>query len=232
MSVMIELRPSAGPVLVVGGGAVALRRVRNLSDGGFRITVVAPSILDEIRGLPGVTCFARTFIDTDIPDGESRWALVLACTGERDVNRRIGEAARAHAIPVVVADSQDESTFFTPATLRDGGLQVAVSTAAPIRRSRSSSAKRSRPRLAPAGRASSSVPECPPVAPRAHERVGPMSSALVLAGHCSHLNGIPANPSGPTPLASATWATSTMSASASGEEPSLSRVLDGCDPTP
>ncbi|MBE0608725.1 MAG: bifunctional precorrin-2 dehydrogenase/sirohydrochlorin ferrochelatase [Dehalococcoidia bacterium] len=128
MSVMIELLPSAGPVLVVGGGAVALRRVRNLSDGGFRITVVAPSILDEIRGLPGVTCFARTFIDTDIPDGESRWALVLACTGERDVNRRIGEAARAHAIPVVVADSQDESTFFTPATLRDGGLQVAVST--------------------------------------------------------------------------------------------------------
>lgn len=128
MSVMIELRPSAGPVLVVGGGAVALRRVRNLSEGGFRITVVAPSILDEIRGLPGVMCFARTFIDTDIPDGESRWALVLACTGEREVNRRIGEAARAHAIPVVVADSQEESTFFTPATLRDGGLQVAVST--------------------------------------------------------------------------------------------------------
>lgn len=125
---MIELQPSAGPVLVVGGGAVALRRVRNLSDGGFRIAVIAPAILDEIRGLPGVTWFTRAFIDTDIPDGESRWALVLACTGEREVNRRIGEAARAHAIPVVVADSQDESTFFTPATLRDGGLQVAVST--------------------------------------------------------------------------------------------------------
>jgi siroheme synthase-like protein len=128
MSVLIELRPSAGPVLVVGGGAVALRRVRNLSDGGFSVTVIAPSILGEIRGLPGVTCFARAFIDTDIADGASRWALVLACTGEREVNRRIGEAARAHAIPVVVADSQDESTFFTPATLRDGGLQVAVST--------------------------------------------------------------------------------------------------------
>jgi siroheme synthase-like protein len=125
---MIELRPSAGPVLVVGGGEVALRRVRNLSDGGFRITVVAPSILDEIRGLPGVSCLDREFADTDIPDGESRWALVLACTGARDVNRRIGEAARAHAIPVVVADSQEESTVFTPATLRDGSLQVAVST--------------------------------------------------------------------------------------------------------
>lgn len=128
MSVMIELLPSAGPVLVVGGGAVALRRVRNLSGGGFRVTVVALDILEEIRGFAGVSCLDREFADADVLHGEPRWALVLACTGERAVNRRIGEAARARGIPVAVADSQEESTFFTPATLRDGGLQVAVST--------------------------------------------------------------------------------------------------------
>ena len=128
MSVMIELLPSAGPVLVVGGGAVALRRVRNLSDGGFQVTVVAPDILEQIHGMPGVSGLDREFADTDVLDGKPRWALVLACTREREVNRRIGDAARARGIPVAVADSPDESTFFTPATLRDGGLQVAVST--------------------------------------------------------------------------------------------------------
>ncbi len=128
MSVMVELQPSAGPVLVVGGGAVALRRARNLSEGGFRVTVVAPDILAGIRELPGATCFEREFADGDIPGGGERWALVIACTGQREVNRRAGEAARAWGIPVVVADARDESTCFTPATLRAGALQGAVST--------------------------------------------------------------------------------------------------------
>jgi precorrin-2 dehydrogenase/sirohydrochlorin ferrochelatase len=36
--------------------------------------------------------------------------------------------ARSVRIPVVVADAQSESTFFTPATLRDGQLAIAIST--------------------------------------------------------------------------------------------------------
>ncbi|MGH2632020.1 MAG: precorrin-2 dehydrogenase/sirohydrochlorin ferrochelatase family protein, partial [Tepidiformaceae bacterium] len=54
--------------------------------------------------------------------------VVLACTDSREVNRAIGAAARLRGIPVLVADRQAESTFFTPAVLRDGDLAVAVST--------------------------------------------------------------------------------------------------------
>lgn len=128
MSVMIELLPSAGPVLVIGGGTVALRRARNLSAGGFSVTVIAPDINPAIRQLPGVTCLQRGFAPGDIGEARPRWALVVACTDQREVNRAAGEAARVLGIPVVVADAQAESTAFTPATLRDGGLQVAVST--------------------------------------------------------------------------------------------------------
>lgn len=125
---MIELHPAAGRVLIVGGGEVALRKARNLVDGGFEVHVVAPSILPELAALPGVTVDLREFAETDITAAQPAWALVLACTSSRTVNRGVGELARERAIPVLVADSQDESTFFTPATLRDGGLQVAVST--------------------------------------------------------------------------------------------------------
>lgn len=128
MSVMIELLPSAGPVLVVGGGSVALRRAQNLVSGGFAVTIIAPEIDPAILALPRVTCLPREFAPADISSAQSRWALVLACTNQRDVNRAAGEAARALGIPVVVADAQPESTAFTPATLRDGDLQVAVST--------------------------------------------------------------------------------------------------------
>ena len=125
---MIELHPLAGRVLIVGGGDVALRKARNLVDGGFEVQVVAPSILPTLAALPGVVSEAREFADMDIAEVQPPWALILACTSSRAVNRRVGELARGRAIPVLVADSQDESTFFTPATLRDGGLQVAVST--------------------------------------------------------------------------------------------------------
>lgn len=128
MSVMLELLPSAGPALVVGGGTVALRRTRNLASGGFAVTVIAPAIDPAIRDLPGVTCLERGFVPGDISEADPRWAVVVACTDRREVNRAAGDAARASGIPVVVADAQAESTAFTPATLRDGGLQVAVST--------------------------------------------------------------------------------------------------------
>lgn len=127
MSLMIDLQPSAGPALVVGGGAVALRKVRNLAEGEFRVTVIAPEILDEITLQPFVSMVRRAFDEADI-EAEPAWSLVFACTNARDVNRRIGELARARNIPVVVTDRQGESTFFTPATIRDGDLAIAVST--------------------------------------------------------------------------------------------------------
>ena len=124
---MIELRADAGPALVVGGGTVALRKARSLAEGEFRFTVIAPEIRDEMRSLAFASTHERPFQEPDI-DAVPCWSLVFACTDDRAVNRRIGELARARNIPVVVTDAQDESTFFTPATIRDGDLAIAVST--------------------------------------------------------------------------------------------------------
>jgi len=54
--------------------------------------------------------------------------VVFACTDSREVNRLVGVEARRRNVPVVVADRQSESTFFTPATMRDGDLAIAIST--------------------------------------------------------------------------------------------------------
>jgi len=130
VSFLIDLQPSAGPALVVGAGTVALRRITNLAAAGFDVTVIAAAVDAASAALaahPAVTVVQRAFSDTDI-DGPGRWALVFACTDDRDVNRRAGELARAHGIPVAVADARAESTFFTPATAREGAVTIAVST--------------------------------------------------------------------------------------------------------
>ena len=121
---MIELLPVAGRALVVGGGAIAERKVRGLVEAGFGVTVVAPEVAGGIRELRGVDARKQAFTDADIPGH----AIVFACTNDRGVNKQVGAAARALGVPVVVVDRQEESTFFTPAVLRDGDLTVAVST--------------------------------------------------------------------------------------------------------
>lgn len=127
MSVMIDLQPSAGPALVVGGGDVAARKVRTLVEGGFEVVVIAPVVQDGITPGPGLTVHRRPFAESDLP-ADARYALVFACTDSRETNARVGALARAARVLVVVADAQEESTFYTPAAIRDGDLIVAVST--------------------------------------------------------------------------------------------------------
>lgn len=124
MSVLIELLPAAGPVLIVGGGPIALRRAARFTAGGFSVDLVAPEIVPELRALPGVSLALRPFAEGDIPGH----ALVCACTDSREVNARVGALARAAGIPVVVADRFEESTFSVPAIHRDGALVVGVGT--------------------------------------------------------------------------------------------------------
>lgn len=127
MSIIIELRPTAGPALIVGGGAVALRKALTLAEGAFRVTVIASEVSERLSEQPFVTVIERPFEDRDM-DAVPPWALVFACTNDRAVNHRIGELARLRNVLVVVTDAQDESTFFTPSTIRDGDLAIAVST--------------------------------------------------------------------------------------------------------
>ncbi|MCC6385869.1 MAG: bifunctional precorrin-2 dehydrogenase/sirohydrochlorin ferrochelatase [Dehalococcoidia bacterium] len=124
MGLLIEVQPSAGVALVVGGGTVALRKVRSLAEAGFAVEVVSPAVRPEIASLPGVMVTRRLFAADDVIGR----ALVFACTGDREVNALAARAARAAGVLVLVADAGDEGTFTSPAVYRDGDFALAVST--------------------------------------------------------------------------------------------------------
>lgn len=99
------------PVVVVGGGAVARRRIDALLSFGARVTVIAPTL----RGSPeGLDWQPRQFQPGDTAGA----ALVVAATDRRAVNRQVGREARGRGIPVSVADAASECTFFFPALCR------------------------------------------------------------------------------------------------------------------
>jgi siroheme synthase-like protein len=121
----VNLRHTGQRCLVVGGGQVALQKVRGLLDGGAVVRVVAPEVDPAIEALPGVTVERRPYLRGEVA-GER---LVIAATDDRAVNRAVYEDAEACAVWVNAADEPESCTFTMPARIRRGPLLVTISTA-------------------------------------------------------------------------------------------------------
>lgn len=117
----VDLEDKRG--LVVGGGAVALRKAQKLLPYGPRLTVVAPEFRPEFRELEQTDLCQRPFDEADL-DGCD---FAVAATDDRELNHCVAELCKERHIQVNVADSREDSTFLFPALLRRGELSVGVS---------------------------------------------------------------------------------------------------------
>jgi len=115
------MRLEGRPCLVVGGGEVAVRKVRGLLAAGARVRVVSPAFP---RRPAGLVWARRRFRAADVRGA----ALVFACTDDPATNRRVALACRARAIPVNVADAPDLCSFQVPSVVRRGPLLLSIST--------------------------------------------------------------------------------------------------------
>ena len=125
--VPILVEAASLPVLVVGGGVVAVRKAGALAHAGAAVRVVASAASDEMRALAHagrVTLTERAYERGDIADA----MLVVAATDDRAVNAGIAEDARAAKRLVNVADAPADGTFATMAAHRSGALVIGVTT--------------------------------------------------------------------------------------------------------
>ena len=111
--------------LVVGGGAVAARKIEKLLPYGPRLTVAAPEILPEIEALLGLILLRRAFAPAML---EGKF-FVIAATDDREANREIAALCRERGILVNAVDDKEQCTFLFPALVKRGNLTVGVSTA-------------------------------------------------------------------------------------------------------
>jgi len=123
----VFLQLQARPVVVVGGGRVAARKVDLLSRAGARITVVAPDLIDELRLLAdkGELQHVRAPFSASQVEGA---AAVVAATGAPEINAAVSAAARARHIPVNVVDDPAASTFIFPAIVDRSPVLIAISS--------------------------------------------------------------------------------------------------------
>lgn len=113
--------------MIIGGGEIAVRKLRLLRSAGADVTVVAPALCDEMMGL--------------VKTGEVRWQpaefsiaqingqrLVIAATDHPSVNQAVYTACEAAGILVNSVDDPSHSRFITPAIVDRAPLTIAIST--------------------------------------------------------------------------------------------------------
>lgn len=112
---------------VVGGGAVAARKVVALREAGARPVVISPVLCDVLQDLSlagEIDVIERHYRPGDL-DGVR---LVIAATDDPATNETVWREAQAAGCLVNVVDDPARCNFYVPATVRRGALAVSVST--------------------------------------------------------------------------------------------------------
>jgi precorrin-2 dehydrogenase/sirohydrochlorin ferrochelatase len=119
----VNLRLEGRPVLLVGGGVVALEKVEELALAGAVVTVVAPDVRDDVAAL-AAEVRRRAFE----PGDTAGFRLVVIATGDVEVAGQVFAEADAAGTWVNSADDPARCSFTLPARLRRDELLVTVST--------------------------------------------------------------------------------------------------------
>ncbi len=120
-------------VLVVGGGAVATRRVPALLAAGADVVLVAPEVTPALRGLADagrLHWLDRRFEPSDV---DGAW-LVHVAVDDPAAAAEVSDAAQERRVFCVRADDRHAATAWTPATTRHGPVTVAVTAGGEPRR--------------------------------------------------------------------------------------------------
>jgi precorrin-2 dehydrogenase/sirohydrochlorin ferrochelatase len=120
----VNLRVAGRRCLVVGGGAVAAQKVEGLVECGAEVHVVAPTVDDAIRRMPGVTWDERPYSEGEVQG----YQLVMAATDDVTVNAAVHADGEAAGVWVNSADDPEHCSFTLPSRIRQGRLLVTFAT--------------------------------------------------------------------------------------------------------
>ena len=159
---LLGLRLEGRRVVVVGGGAVASRRIPALLDAGADVLLVSPKVaasLEDLAAAGRIRWEPRGYRPGDCAGA---W-LVCACTDDPEVNAAVAAAAEAQRTWYVRADDAGASAAWTPASggPETPGRRAQCRPEAATRGTAPRSATRSWPACSPA----SSVPGTAAVTP-------------------------------------------------------------------
>ncbi len=123
----LNVRMPGKIAVIVGGGAVALRKLRTLLKAGATVRVVAIDICPEIAALEDSGDFDVRVGHYNATDLDGSF-LVIAATDDATVNQQVLDDARERRVLAAVVDNPAAGDCTFPAILQRCDLEIAVST--------------------------------------------------------------------------------------------------------
>ena len=115
------------PCVVVGGGAVAERKVEGLLASGARVTVISPDLtpaLAALREEGRLHHIARPYREGDLEGCE----MAVVATDDGAANTEVAREGRRRRVWVNAVDDPDNCDFILPSVVRRGDVVIAAST--------------------------------------------------------------------------------------------------------
>lgn len=124
----VFLNVSGKKCVVVGGGQVALRKVKTLLERGADVEVISPDVcpgLNKLAESGQITVHRRRYEPGDLATA----FMAIAATDNSDINQAVVKESRRSGVLANVVDDAEGSDFITPSYLQRGNIIIAISTA-------------------------------------------------------------------------------------------------------
>ena len=115
------------PVLVIGGGEVASRKIEMLMRAGASVTIVAPQVTPFLKQcIEQEKCIwiNEKYRDDFLTDYVQVWAT----TNDIELNHKVHKYAKSKGVMVNVVDDKPYCDFITPSIVNRGKIQIAISS--------------------------------------------------------------------------------------------------------
>ncbi len=114
-------------VVVVGGGAVAQRKIETLLEHGAEVQVISQALT------PALTTYSDEgkieLLGPEFQENHLNGAfMVIAATNDSLLNHQVSQVARKKGLLINAVDQPPDCNFIVPSILRRGDLLIAVST--------------------------------------------------------------------------------------------------------
>lgn len=123
----VNLQLSGQHCVVLGGGAVAERKVMPLLTANAKVSVISPQLTPRLAQLAEARRIIHVNRHYRLGDLQGAF-LVICATDNGSVNKQAAQEARQQRALVNVADAPDLGNFSVPAQVNSGDLLITVST--------------------------------------------------------------------------------------------------------
>ncbi len=114
-------------IFVIGGGAVAERKVTSILAAGAELTLISPTLtyeLQKLRDTGKIRHLHRKYQSGDLAGA----FMVIAATNDREANSEVAVEAVSLGILAEITDNPSAGNVTSPAMIRQGDLSIAIST--------------------------------------------------------------------------------------------------------